>query len=388
MANLERDLLELADGTVEAQQTSQPPIKPVQAAGGLFADLAPQSVPFGSPHASSPAPPTSPLDTTAKLLDFEGTKPTTPAPAASPPTPTLSPAPAATPAAPAASNTSTITAAPGAGGFAPSASSSVPATPLGVGAGTSSTGDSGLVVDYDAFVKDTLLWVNKVRSAVYLVGGLFAIYVLHRLLTSNVTLVTGVCWVLLAQSGLNFVRGFINPKLQARCTWQDSAFTSFFINSYSTAVQAAAALHDKHLVNADASKLLRVLVVLWAVSLAGRTAGVTSLAASLWVLAFALPKAYLTYQTKVDKVVSDALNEVKGHFVKLDTRVRAAVIIIPTFVAGYLLSRVDLAIALFAVALYGRSCIGQAQVDKINNTLGPAINNTVNKVGEIGRAHV
>ncbi len=52
----------------------------------------------------------------------------------------------------------------------------------------------------------------------------------------------------------------------------------------------------------------------------------------------------------------------QGQFVKLDPKVRAAVVVLPTFIAGYLLSRADLSIAVLALALYGRSLMAQSQV--------------------------
>jgi hypothetical protein len=61
----------------------------------------------------------------------------------------------------------------------------------------------------------------------------------------------------------------------------------------------------------------------------------------------------------------------------LDARARAALVVLPLLVAGYVLSRVDLAIALLALALYGRCAMKPAQVERISNAVGPIITNTV-----------
>lgn len=306
---------------------------------------------FGSPGFPQPASPTVP----AKQLDFE-TKP-----AGSPPTPTVLPATPATNAA--ASLLAAVTPAPT---IKTAPASSVPVADEGE-------------VDYDAFVRDTLLWKFKVRSAVYLVGGLLLIWALHSLLTSGISLVTGVCWLLLAQVALNFLRAFISPKLQA--SWTGSALTNAAVRVSTNAVKGAAVLHDKHLGGNDASKLLVITGVLWVVSLAGRLAGATGLAATLWLLAFIIPKVYTVYKSKVAKVVGDVSGQASSHFSALDPKARAALVVVPIFVAGYALSSADLAIALLALALYGRSRLAPSQVDRLSAAVAPTINNVSSTVG-------
>lgn len=314
---------------------------------------------FGSPHVTSPLP-ASPLDAAAKQLDFDIGAPTAAVPA-SPSTPGLNATPTAAAPVP----------------VTPPAAVPAPSVPAPLPVGDNSEG----VVDYDTFVKETLLWVHKVRSVVYLLGGLLLIYVAHRLLSSDVTLLTGVCWALLAQTALNFLRAFISPKLQARCTWQDSGLLSASVNKLSSTIKGAAVLHDKHLIALDASKTLRIVLVLWGISLAGKIVGATGLVAALWVIAFVVPKLYTVFQTKVDTAVSDVTSIVKGRFAKLDPKARAALVVVPMFAAGYTLSSTDLAIATLALALYGRSWLSPSQVDRLNAVVAPAITNTVSKVG-------
>lgn len=88
--------------------------------------------PFGSPA------PTSPLDHTSKQLDFGVVKPE-------------------------------------------------PKTP-----GTPFVSSSDEVIDYNQFIKDTLLWTNKVRSSIYLVGGLISIFLMNKALHSKTTIITGM----------------------------------------------------------------------------------------------------------------------------------------------------------------------------------------------------
>jgi hypothetical protein len=77
---------------------------------------------------------------------------------------------------------------------------------------------------------------------------------------------------------------------QERFTWTDSNWTEGAVSRASGAIRGAAQLADKHLPALEPSKTLRIVLVLWAVSLAGRVAGLFGLATLLWILAFAVPK--------------------------------------------------------------------------------------------------
>ncbi len=124
-------------------------------------------------------------------------------------------------------------------------------------------------------------------------------------------------------------------------------------------------------------------------------------------LARVAPQAYSLYQPVVDATVSDVLSKVQvngplrehlgapaviarptrlaaprttacrypglrrcegaapvvqAQVTKLDPRVRAALVAVPTFTAGLLLGPVDTGVALLLLALYGRSAMAQAQV--------------------------
>lgn len=315
---------------------------------------------FGSPHAAAPQSPPA-----AKQLDFGldvgaggvGGKLAAAAAPASPATPVMP--------------TTSVTSSNMAYGDLLSGTSSAAAGAAGGG------GD----VDYNAFLRDTLLWVNKVRSAVYLVGGLLAIYLVHRLFTTQVTLVTGVCWALLVQLGLNFGRSFISPKLQERFTWSDSAWRAGAAHSFDSALRVVAAVHDAHLQGSNAAKTLRIIALLWLVSVAGRVASAAGLATLLWVAAFVVPKAYTQFQAQIDQVLGDVTTQVKDRFFGLDAKVRAALVIVPLIGAGYALSGADLGVALLTLAVYGKLSLAPAQMDKLNHSVTQPITNTVSKMG-------
>uniref|UniRef100_A0A7S0RQ73 Reticulon-like protein n=1 Tax=Chlamydomonas leiostraca TaxID=1034604 RepID=A0A7S0RQ73_9CHLO len=286
----------------------------------------------------SPAPP-SPLDHSAKQLDFDLKQGEKPVPA-------------------------------------------TPATPVLPNSTKPSSGeDEEGEVDYNAFIRDTLLWTHRVRSGLYLLSGVAVILVAHRAATSRLTLVTGVCYAALAQLALNFVRALSAPALQARCTWGDSAWTYGAIHYFGSALKAAAAVHDAHCMGSDPAKTLRIGALLWAVSLGARTLSTTHLALALYVAAFTLPKAYTMFRSKIDGVTGKAFGQAKAQFDKLDVRARAAAVVLPLLLAGYALSRLDLAIALFLLAVYGRCWLTPSGVAALENRVVKPLTATTTKVG-------
>ena len=46
-------------------------------------------------------------------------------------------------------------------------------------------------IDYNEFIKSTVLWTHKVRSTLYLVGGLLLIFIMKQAFSSKTPCVTG-----------------------------------------------------------------------------------------------------------------------------------------------------------------------------------------------------
>ena len=79
----------------------------------------------------------------------------------------------------------------------------------------------------------------------------------------------GLCYVLLASLFWNFLRAAMAPAYAARCTWAHSAVTRFLVASATATLNAAAALHDRHLHGIDPLHTLEVRRGQWG----GRGAG-------------------------------------------------------------------------------------------------------------------
>lgn len=218
-------------------------------------------------------------------------------------------------------------------------------------------------VDYNAFIKDTLLWTNKVRSAVYLLGGLLAILAAYAVFNSTTPLITAVCYVVLGQMALNFIRATASPKLQERATYADSAYTHWAIGQTTAVVRGAAVVHDSHLSTLQPQKTLEIIMGLWLLSILARYVSAFVLLAAVYALLFVVPKLYVMNKAKIDKLASDVSTKAKAKISTLDMRVKALLIVVPVLLLGYFNSRPDMIIAIFVVLAYARTHFKQSEVE-------------------------
>lgn len=219
-------------------------------------------------------------------------------------------------------------------------------------------------VDYDAFIKDTIMWKLPVRSIVYLLGGLAVITAACYVFNSETPLLSVFCYVILAQMFLNFCRVVMDPKLQERATYADSAYTQWAIKQVTAGVRTMAAVHDSHCMSLQPWKTLQIIVGLWITSILARYTDFFTLLAVLYALAFIVPKLYVIFKSKIDPVVEDIYGKVMKQFNEMDLRLKAALIIVPVLLLGYLSSRIDMVIAAFVVLAYARTQFRDADVAK------------------------
>lgn len=255
------------------------------------------------------------------------------------------------------------------------AAAPTPATPVVTSAPTDSD-----EVDYNTFITETLLWTNKVRSAFYFVVGLLLWVVARSVITSNTTLVTGVCYALLATLAFNFLRGIMMPEFQKRCTWSHSAWTRAVISAFTVAVSAEAALVDSHLNGLDPLHTLEVGLGLWALSLAGRSVDAVTLLLALHLAAFTLPAAYKLQKAKVDAVVADVYGKAKAKYDSVDRKVKASAILGLLGLLLFLLPTADRFAALFVFLAYGRAILKPAELAHIQKRIEP-VSATVQRLG-------
>ncbi|EFJ46145.1 hypothetical protein VOLCADRAFT_105715 [Volvox carteri f. nagariensis] len=223
-----------------------------------------------------------------------------------------------------------------------------PATPVMM---ASTAGDE---LDYNAFITETLLWTNKVRSSFYFICGLLAWLVVRAVFTSPITLFTGLCYTLLFSLGFNFLRGAFAPRYQERCTWANSSLTQLLISVVTGAIRVAASLHDRHLHGLDPLRTLEVGMALWILSVLGRALDAVTLLLLLHLGAFTLPLGYKVYKKRIDTIVADVYGKVHAQYEKFDRRVRAAMVLVPMATMFILLPNVDRFVAIFICLAYGR----------------------------------
>ncbi|KXZ43799.1 hypothetical protein GPECTOR_80g159 [Gonium pectorale] len=247
-----------------------------------------------------------------------------------------------------------------------------PATPAMVGASSSDE------LDYNAFITETLLWTNKVRSTFYFVAGFLAWLAVRGVFSSSTTLFTGVCYVLLFSLIFNFLRGAVAPRLQERCTWSDSGLTRLAAAAATTAISAAAALHDRHLNGLDPLKSLEVGLGLWVLSLLGRALDAVTLLLLLHLGAFSVPLGYKMFKGRIDAIIKDVYGKAKAHYEKLDRRVRGAVVLVPLILLVFLLPVVDRLVVVFICLAYARVLTRPDEYAALQRRVAP-VGTTLNK---------
>ncbi|GIL90009.1 hypothetical protein Vretimale_18018 [Volvox reticuliferus] len=249
-----------------------------------------------------------------------------------------------------------------------------PATPAMM---ASTTGD---MLDYNAFISETLLWTNKVRSAFYFVCGLLAWLVVRAILNSSVTFITGLCYTLLIYLSFNFIRGAFAPRYQERCNWTDSSITHVLSAALSGAISAAAALLDRHVKGLDPLHTLEVGLSLWLLSAAGRALDAVTLLLLLHLGAFTVPLTYTVYKNRIDAVVADVYNRAHAQFERFDRRIRAVMVVGPLSVMFFLLPNMDRFVAAFIILAYGRALAKpdeyatfQKHIEPVSKTIKKAV---------------
>jgi len=237
-------------------------------------------------------------------------------------------------------------------------------------------------VDYYAFTKDTLLWVHPVRSAFYLVCGVVALLAADYMLGHNIPLLTVVAYLTLAQMALNFLRHAINPSLQQKATWLDSAWTAAAIQQLGTGIKALAAVHDRHLSAGNPHKHLIIAMSLWLVSLLCKLVPPMTLLLGLYIGAFIVPKAYDLLKPKVDPVAKDVYGQVKSKWDVADHRIKAGAIMVLILLLGCV-STIDLVIAAFVVFVFAHSQLPK-EMEQLGKKVGPVLTPVGNTAAAAG----
>ncbi|KAG1665425.1 hypothetical protein FOA52_005767 [Chlamydomonas sp. UWO 241] len=237
-------------------------------------------------------------------------------------------------------------------------------------------------VDYNAFIRDTLLWTNPVRSAVYLVCGTVLIMLVDYMLGHNVPLLTVVAYLTIAQMALNFLRHAVSPEMQHKATWLDSAWTAAAVQQIGDGIKGLAEVHDKHLSASNPHKHLIIAMSLWMVSLLCKLVTPMALALWLFIAAFAIPKAYMLLKSRIDPVAKDVYGKAKAKWGAADHRIKAGVIMVLILALGCV-STIDLVIAAFVVFVFAHSQLPK-EVEQFGKKVGPVLTPVGNTAAAVG----
>lgn len=143
-------------------------------------------------------------------------------------------------------------------------------------------------------VEDVLLYHNPpltylaaAMGLLLLTGTWFALRGAHGL-----TLLTAICYLLLADLALNFLRSLISKQWQEAGGWSGSAAAAAAAQRAADAAAGIARLHDSYLLCRDPVVALKTAGTLWALAVLGSYLSIWSLVTLGFVAAFTLPAAY------------------------------------------------------------------------------------------------
>jgi len=226
-------------------------------------------------------------------------------------------------------------------------------------------------VDYNTFMKETLLWKNPVRSGIYLVSGVAALLAADYMLGHDIPLLSVIAYLTLAQMALNFLRHAIDPSLQSKATWLDSRWTAAVVEQLGSGIKTLATLHDRHLSASNPHKHLVIALSLWSVSLLVKLVAPMTLLLVLLVGAFVLPKAYDVLRPKIDPVVKDVYGKVKSKWNTADHRIKAGAIMVLILLLGCV-STIDLVVAAFVAFVFAHSQLPK-EMEQLGKRVAPVL---------------
>eukprot|EP00887_Chlorella_sp_A99_P008128 scaffold12.g8128.t1 len=175
--------------------------------------------------------------------------------------------------------------------------------------GEEATGSEGRLKALLHYDNPPVTYLVVIVGTVVLAAGHFILSGVH-----NVTLLTAVCYALLAHLALNFFRGLVSREWQANARWGGSAFARRLADRAVDAVGALAAAHDAALAAEDPAVALRVAGALWATAVLGRWLSIWSVVTLAFLLVFTLPAAYAKHQTAVQATYANLSSSIKARW--------------------------------------------------------------------------
>lgn len=233
----------------------------------------------------------------------------------------------------------------------------VPETPA---AGAAST--SQLASDILLHRNPALTGLAAVVGALLLAAAWVLLHGAHGL-----TLLTAVCYALLADLALNFLRSLISKQWQEAGGWAGSDWAAAAAQRASDGVAALAHLHDSYLLCRDPVLSLKLAAGLWGLSVLGSYLSIWSLAALGFVVAFTIPALYTKNREAVNNGYASAVRAVVARWDSLGLSRKAKALVLAV-VLGCLWLRSSWAtrlVALLVGALAVRCHLKPAEVERI-----------------------
>ena len=184
-----------------------------------------------------------------------------------------------------------------------------------------------------AAVIDVLLYKNTPFTVSIALAGCFSLSLVHYTLSGahQVTFVTALCHLLLANLGLNFVRSLVSPQWVQN--WKNSTAIAALSDRALVFITTVASLHDRYLTARNPVVAVKAGMALWALSFAGRYLSFWNLCTAGFICAFSGPVAYLNHQEAINSTVDLVLQSLTSKWRSLGLSRRQHVLAIGSLLA-------------------------------------------------------
>lgn len=239
--------------------------------------------------------------------------------------------------------------------------------------------------EFTEFITSTIMWESKTRSAFYFLAGLATLYMLSWWTEQGISIMSGVCYLLLVSMSFNFVRSTIFPEQQQRgaYNWSDSCWTRVAADKLSMLVRTLAACHDTYLSGLAAEQTLKVAATVWVLACLGKFLSPLTVLFYIFLFTFTLPVLYSKNQAAVDKGMSDVMASVKKALASLDRRAKAAAVAVSCLLFAIFFTYFDIAAMCFIALVYAKTLLKPSEIDLMSKKMEPMVA-TATKLAKAG----
>jgi len=220
-----------------------------------------------------------------------------------------------------------------------------------------------------------LLWKAPLHSfCMFLLGlSIFGFATLAARGAFKTTFASAVCYLLLADLSMNFIRYMLSDTWFENNLWANSAWAQRLTEQCTHGIARATSMHDSYLSTRDPFVTLKVAAGLWAMAWLSATMSLWHLILVSYVAAFTLPVLVKVLQPQINKVVDGLNNKVvaKVDSIGMPRTTRLLIVALALVALFFLASWVQFGIGVLVALTYWRTMLVPKEVQAIREAAAP-----------------